>query len=210
MRDPGGEVARGIVAELVPDRRLAFTWGYEGGEHGLAAGSSRVAIELAPTASGTLVILRHSGLHTEALRGEHRMGWTQYLSVLSARVSADQTGTRAESAVDEYLAAWAATDQGSRGELLHACCEEEVEFRDSMGHVRGRADLNEYIARAQRFVPGARLERAGAVLRAHHCVIYPWRMVAPDGTAMMGGQNYGELSVDGRFRLVVGFWRGAL
>lgn len=206
VRYPSGEVARGSVVELVPDRRLVFTWGYEGGARGLEAGSSRVAIELEPTASGTALVLRHSGLSTEAQRREHRGGWTHYVSALSAKAAAEQSGARAERAVEEYLAAWAATEGHARGELLDACCEDDVEFRDAMGHVRGRASLDEYIANAQRFMPGARLERAGAVLRAHHCVIYPWRMVGPDGNAMMGGHNYGELSADGRFRRVVGFW----
>ncbi len=206
VRYPGGETARGTVTELVPDRRLVFTWGYDGGAGGLEPGASRVAIELTPTAGGTSVVLRHSGLATDERRREHRAGWTYRLSALSARTSADQVAGQADRAVDQYLAAWATTDGEPRAELLRSSCEEEVEFRDSMGHVRGRVGLDEYIANAQRFVPGVKLERAGPVLRSHYSVSYPWRMVGPEGKPMMAGQNYGELSPDGRFRLVVGFW----
>ena len=31
---PGGEVARGMIRELVPDRKVVFGWGYEKGLHG--------------------------------------------------------------------------------------------------------------------------------------------------------------------------------
>jgi uncharacterized protein YndB with AHSA1/START domain len=72
-----------------PDRRIVFTWGYEGDGQAVPAGSSTVEITLEPVADGTEVRLRHSGLPAgqpplahlaargapEACHGLVRFGW---------------------------------------------------------------------------------------------------------------------------------------
>src|SRR6266480_7582206 len=55
----GRERVRGEVVELVPDRRLVFTWGWEDGTLSVPPGASTVEISLEPDGDGTLVRLTH-------------------------------------------------------------------------------------------------------------------------------------------------------
>ena len=48
MRAPNGGVARGEVLEIVPDRSVTFTWGWEGHPH-VPPGATTVTITLEPT-----------------------------------------------------------------------------------------------------------------------------------------------------------------
>ena len=173
---PNGDVARGTVLEVVPDRRVVFSYGYENGVNEMAVGSTRVSIELTPIASGTLVTLRHSGIPRADVRRGHAMGWRHYMSAL-ANVSASVAGV-AEPAVDAYLAAWAEVDAEKRAALLATCWAPEAIFRDAMGYAEGREELSDYIGAAQRFAQGARLERDSALSHAHGFVSYRWRICA--------------------------------
>jgi uncharacterized protein YndB with AHSA1/START domain len=78
-------VASGRYTEIVPHRRVAFTWGWEGRED-LPPGRSLVEIELEPRDGGTLVRLRHSGLPVDAgapfTPEEHGERWAHYLAGL--------------------------------------------------------------------------------------------------------------------------------
>ena len=59
---PDAAAASGHFIEVVPPRRIVFTWGWEGNSIPSPAGSSIVTIELEPADSGTMVRLTHSGL----------------------------------------------------------------------------------------------------------------------------------------------------
>jgi uncharacterized protein YndB with AHSA1/START domain len=81
-----GAVASGAYEEIVPYRRITFTWGWEGRDD-LPPGKSLVEVELEPKDGGTLLRLRHSGLAREALAPftpeDHGKRWTYYLSQLA-------------------------------------------------------------------------------------------------------------------------------
>jgi uncharacterized protein YndB with AHSA1/START domain len=81
-----GAVASGAYEEVVPHRRVVFTWGWEGRDD-LPPGKSLVEIELEPKEGGTLLRLRHSDLAREALAPftpeDHGKRWTYYLSRLA-------------------------------------------------------------------------------------------------------------------------------
>lgn len=81
-----GTIASGAYREIVPHRRVTFTWGWEGRDD-LPPGASLVEIELEPKDGGTLLRLRHSGLPRDALAPftpeEHGKRWTYYLSRLA-------------------------------------------------------------------------------------------------------------------------------
>ncbi len=79
-----GNVTSGELLELDPPRRIAFTWGWEGGGP-VPPGSSTVVVDLEPDGDGTLVRLNHRGLPAEA-RELHREGWERFLPVLAAAV----------------------------------------------------------------------------------------------------------------------------
>jgi uncharacterized protein YndB with AHSA1/START domain len=204
VRYPDGDSARGVIEEIVPDRRLVFTWGYDNPAKELPPGSSRVSIDLESIPSGTLLTLRHTGLPTSAQRRDHAMGWRHYVSAL-ANAAASISGI-AEPAVDAYQAAWAERDPDKRAKLIEQCWATDAIFRDAMGYAEGREELANYIGAAQRFAPDIAMERVGGLLHAHGFVNYKWKMVAPNGAVIMTGNNVGELSPDGLFLSMTGFW----
>ena len=78
----GRNIARGQYVEVVPNRRVVFTWGWEGEGSPAPPGSSTVEITLVPDGDGTILRLVHHGLPEEA-RDAHAHGWTHYLSRLA-------------------------------------------------------------------------------------------------------------------------------
>jgi uncharacterized protein YndB with AHSA1/START domain len=96
-----GDVARGQYTEVIPHRRVAFTWGWEPGHAGqnpnltiLPPGASLVEIALEPKGGGTLLHLRHSRVPPEIAR-RHGERWSHYLAQLEAvaRERQDKTET---------------------------------------------------------------------------------------------------------------------
>lgn len=81
MAMPGGQMAQGKLVELVPDRRVVFSWGWVGHPE-VPPASTTVEIDLAAEGSGTVVTLTHRGLPPEEV-GIHRLGWEHYLPRLA-------------------------------------------------------------------------------------------------------------------------------
>ena len=85
--DPNGrDVIRGEYVEVIPSRRIVFTWGWEKPSDGITAvpaGSTQVEIDLEPEGKGTRVRLTHRQLPGEA-KDRHIQGWTHYLRRLKA------------------------------------------------------------------------------------------------------------------------------
>jgi hypothetical protein len=71
-----------VVEEIVPDARIALTDCDDNSEDAIPSGASRVVVEPANIAGGTLVTLTHSGVPREKLTGP-RMGSGRYLSALA-------------------------------------------------------------------------------------------------------------------------------
>jgi uncharacterized protein YndB with AHSA1/START domain len=82
--------ARGEFVELVPDRRVVFTWGWIGHEN-LPPGSSTVEIELRADGDATILVLTHGSLPDEELP-QQRMGWTHYLPRLAVAAAGGEPG----------------------------------------------------------------------------------------------------------------------
>ena len=81
MAMPDGATAKGEFEELVPDRKVVFSWGWVG--NGVVPpGSSTVEIELVEVSDGTVITLTHRDL-PEAETSAHRSGWERHLDVLS-------------------------------------------------------------------------------------------------------------------------------
>jgi uncharacterized protein YndB with AHSA1/START domain len=67
----------GEFVEVVPNRRVVFTWGWQSSEI-VPPGSSTVEIDLEPEGSGTRLRLVHRGLPEGAI-AEHAEGWDYFL-----------------------------------------------------------------------------------------------------------------------------------
>jgi len=81
MAMANGMRARGQFLELIPDRRVVFTWGWV--DHpGLPPGSSTVEIDLAEDDAGTLLTLTHRDLPASEVP-LHVAGWGHYVPRLA-------------------------------------------------------------------------------------------------------------------------------
>ena len=78
---PNGARVVGRFVELVPYRRVVFTYGWEDGRMGVAPESTTVEIELSEEDGATVLRLVHRGLPPEAV-DDHERGWTYFLGAL--------------------------------------------------------------------------------------------------------------------------------
>jgi uncharacterized protein YndB with AHSA1/START domain len=79
-----GGRALGEYVEVVPNRRVVFTWGWDGPDAVVKPGGSTVEIDLEPRGTGTRLRLVHRGLPTDAERASHAAGWDFFLPRLTA------------------------------------------------------------------------------------------------------------------------------
>jgi uncharacterized protein YndB with AHSA1/START domain len=84
-----GERVIGTFVDLVPDRRVVFTFGWDRPDVEVPPGSTTVTIELRPQNEGTELRLVHSGL-AGPMADAHGGGWDNYLGRL-ARVASGQS-----------------------------------------------------------------------------------------------------------------------
>jgi uncharacterized protein YndB with AHSA1/START domain len=78
---PDGSTVVGRFVELVPYRRVVFTYGWEDGRWGVGPESTTVEIDLVEHDGATTVRLVHRGLPPEAV-GPHAHGWRHFLGML--------------------------------------------------------------------------------------------------------------------------------
>ena len=78
-----GDVVSGAFVELVPDRRIVFTFGWDREDVGVPPGSTVVEIDLRPRGEGTELRLVHRGL-PGPMADAHAGGWANYLGRLAA------------------------------------------------------------------------------------------------------------------------------
>jgi uncharacterized protein YndB with AHSA1/START domain len=72
--------AFGRYREVVPNRRLVFSWN----RRGMADAESQVSIDLRPDAGGTALTFRHAQFQTLAVRDDHEVGWLPTFEKLAA------------------------------------------------------------------------------------------------------------------------------
>jgi uncharacterized protein YndB with AHSA1/START domain len=87
----GRHIARGAYVEVVANRRVVFTWGWEDEGNPVPPGSSTVEITLRPDGDGTILRLVHRGLPGPARR-PHAQGWAHYLDRLVVAASGRDPG----------------------------------------------------------------------------------------------------------------------
>jgi uncharacterized protein YndB with AHSA1/START domain len=87
----GGQWCSGRYLEVIPGKRVVFTWGWESGAIPVPPGSSTVAVDLLEHPGGTLVRLVHSDLAPE-VRPLHAEGWSRFLPRLAAVLAGRDPG----------------------------------------------------------------------------------------------------------------------
>lgn len=203
IRYPNGIEVTGEVLAIEEPRRLVFTYGYAKGVP-IAPGSSIVTMQLEPQGNATRVHLTHSFAEASH-REQHEQGWRHQLSLFINAVANEQFANAAE-AVDGWFAAWSDTDQGSRDAALRRLTAPTVHMRDQFSAIAGHEDLLAHVAAAQRFMPGVRMERSGAV---HHCqgmVVADWTAKNPAGEVLAKGMNVFTFDAGRTIQSVTGFW----
>jgi uncharacterized protein YndB with AHSA1/START domain len=85
-KHPDGATVVGRFVELIPYRRVVFTYGWEDGRMGVPAESTRVEIDLVEADGATTVRLVHHGLPPEAV-DDHERGWAYFLRALRDRLA---------------------------------------------------------------------------------------------------------------------------
>lgn len=83
-RHENGHAVSGEIREIVPMRRLVFTYGWEDGWLPVLPGSSTVTIELEARGGLTDVRVRHAGL-TDEMAERHQEGWSLFIGRLADR-----------------------------------------------------------------------------------------------------------------------------
>ena len=94
LKGCGGDRARvacGAFREVVPVRRLAYSFGWEGSEV-VPPGSSLVEIDLIDRDGGTLLRMTHSGLPNAEQCAGHDQGWAHYLGRLAIAATGRDPG----------------------------------------------------------------------------------------------------------------------
>ena len=86
-----GGVARGAFREVVPVHRLAYTFGWDGGQD-VPPGSSLVEIDLIERDGGTLLRMTHSGLPNAEVQASHAKGWAHYIGRLTLAAAGRDPG----------------------------------------------------------------------------------------------------------------------
>ena len=85
MHAPDGEVHRvgGVFREIVPDRKLVYTWAWES----TPERESLVTVEFKPSGQGTELIVTHRRFADGQARDHHRQGWNGCLDRLGRYLS---------------------------------------------------------------------------------------------------------------------------
>lgn len=78
-----GDRVVGTFVELLPNRRVVFTYGWDREDVGIPPGSTVVEIDLRPQQGGTELRLVHRGL-PGPMADAHDGGWSNYLIRLTA------------------------------------------------------------------------------------------------------------------------------
>jgi uncharacterized protein YndB with AHSA1/START domain len=86
-----GDSVVGRFIELVPGRRVVFSFGWDRPDVEVPEGSTRVEIDLQPREGGTLLHLVHRGLDGP-MADAHDGGWTNYLARLAVLAAGRDPG----------------------------------------------------------------------------------------------------------------------
>ena len=104
MKDSDGNevTTRGRFLEIVPNKKLAFTWGWENSHEPVTT----VSVSMRQQDGQTVVILTHEGFRNEEERNKHAAGWNDILGKLedSLQRSPERKPTRKQRIKEKHKA----------------------------------------------------------------------------------------------------------
>lgn len=201
---PNGIVVSGEVLEVDPDRRIVFTYGYEGGKGPVAPGATRVEIALTPMDHGTELALTHT-FEDEEVRDAHVPGWRHQLAVF-ANVAARRQHADVDGLFDRFYGAQNVDALDDREAALAPLVTDGFTFRDTFACVRGAAEFAAHLEAARAHGVAATIERDGPVRQCQGTAVSDWVARGADGAVMLTGTNVATLAPDGRLADVCGLW----
>jgi hypothetical protein len=105
-----------------------------------------------------------------------------------------------------YGTAWQEPDEAARRALLERVWANDGVYVDPTAVVCGREAFVAHMARFQERLPGHSLVQTTVVDEHHGRLRFGWRMLDPDGAAVLDGIDFGVLDEDGRLLRIVGFF----
>lgn len=111
-----------------------------------------------------------------------------------------------EKMVDTHLAAYCDPDAARRLASIRGIWSEGARLVDPPLESAGHAGISDQAATLLAQFPGHRFERSTTLDAHHQFVRYGWRLVNPEGEAVLAGVDFMDLDVDGRIGRVVGFF----
>jgi hypothetical protein len=91
--------------------------------------------------------------------------------------------------IDAWFALWTEPDAQAREAALARIASRQVRFRDRYSRLDGSDELMAHIGAAQRFMPGIRLERKGAIRHCQGTVLADWVARSKDGQEKSSGTS---------------------
>lgn len=149
-------VCCGKFLEIVPDRKIVFTWGDQGSDEGFPM--TRVAIEIKPEANGskTKLLIVHTGFETQEDADAHNSGWCAGLDDLTGEITQGKLRILREFPVTR--------------DVLYSLCKDPLKFFAPVAEVKkGSADFRvggkyrfpteagEILGEFQEIVPGKKI-----------------------------------------------------
>jgi hypothetical protein len=111
-----------------------------------------------------------------------------------------------ERLVDAHLAAYAEPDAAARITAIREIWSLEGRLVDPPMEARGQAGISDLAATLLSQFPGHRFERSTALDTHHEFLRYGWRLLEPNGAAVLEGVDFVQCDVDGRIARIVGFF----
>ena len=200
---PNGIEAGGEVLEVNDQERITFSFGYASGNP-VPQGSTRVEVLVEDQDGGTRLSLGHF-FDDEASRDAHQSGWAHQLAIL-ANVAAEEAHSDAEERLDQFFELWSESDPALMESKAQQLLSPDLVYHDRYACAADRAAFTAHALAAQRFFPGARVQRQGTVRQCQGQALVDWQVVNEDGQAIATGTNSVCFAGDGKITHVTSFW----
>lgn len=112
-----------------------------------------------------------------------------------------QTVTIPETLIDNYIAIWNETDPAQRRALIEQVWADDGRYKDPLLEATGHDGIDTMTAGFHQGYPGYTFERTPDSVSGNR---FGWKLVAPDGTTFVTGEDTCELDESGRFTSILG------